>query len=73
VIGGVSKLIGPANTLMCQGITALAIGLLYWRYLHNKSLHGKASFIILAYIIFSITMSQRLENGTASILSNPNC
>ena len=42
LVGLVSKWIGPADTLMCEGIAALLIGLLHWRYLRReKSKHAQ--------------------------------
>jgi len=38
LVGSVSKWIGAADTLMCQGVAALLIGLLHWRFLHKEKL-----------------------------------
>jgi len=46
VVGTISKWIGPADTLMCQGIAALMIGLLHWRYLHKEKLKREQDLIL---------------------------
>ncbi|MFI5139419.1 MAG: MFS transporter [Sphingobacteriales bacterium] len=38
IVGAVSKWIGPADTLRAQGVAALLIGLLHWRFLHKEKL-----------------------------------
>lgn len=38
LVGAVSRWIGTTNTLFGQGIAALFIGLLHWRYLHREKL-----------------------------------
>ena len=38
VVGALSKWIGVADTLMGEGIFALLIGMLHWRYLHREKL-----------------------------------
>jgi len=38
IVGSVSKWIGAADTLMAQGVAALLIGLLHWRFLHKEKL-----------------------------------
>jgi MFS family permease len=38
IVGAVSKWIGPADTLTAQGVAALLIGLLHWRFLHKEKL-----------------------------------
>jgi MFS family permease len=41
IVGAVSKWAGTTNTLLGEGIAALLIGLLHWRYLHNEKLKAK--------------------------------
>lgn len=38
LVGAISKWIGAADTLMGEGVAALLIGLLHWRYLHKEKL-----------------------------------
>jgi MFS family permease len=38
LVGAISKWIGTQDTLMGEGIAALLIGLLHWRYLHKEKL-----------------------------------
>jgi MFS family permease len=38
LVGAVSKWVGAADTLMGQGVAALLLGLLHWRYLHKEKL-----------------------------------
>ncbi|MGZ3758037.1 MAG: MFS transporter [Mucilaginibacter sp.] len=41
IVGAVSKWIGTTDTLLGEGIAALLIGLLHWRYLHKEKLKPK--------------------------------
>lgn len=41
VVGAVSKWIGTPNTLMCEGICALLIGLMHFRFLRKQKLKEK--------------------------------
>lgn len=41
LVGLLSKWIGTTNTLLVEGIAALLIGLLHWRYLHLEKLRAK--------------------------------
>jgi MFS family permease len=45
VVGAVSKWIGTTNTMLAEGIAALLIGLLHWRYLHRESLKAKGKVL----------------------------
>jgi len=38
LVGAISKWVGTTDTLMGEGIAALLIGLLHWRYLHKEKL-----------------------------------
>jgi MFS family permease len=38
LVGAISKWVGTTDTLMFEGIAALLIGLLHWRYLHREKL-----------------------------------
>ncbi|MDB5032336.1 MAG: transporter [Mucilaginibacter sp.] len=38
LVGSISKWVGTTDTLMGEGIAALLIGLLHWRYLHREKL-----------------------------------
>ncbi len=42
LVGSVSKWIGTTNTLLAQGIAALLIGGLHWRYLRREKLKAQA-------------------------------
>ena len=46
LVGAISKWAGPANTLMGEGVAALFVGLLHWRYLHREKLHHKDEGIL---------------------------
>jgi MFS family permease len=46
LVGLVSKWIGTTNTLMGEGIAALLIGLLHWRYLHREKLKARHAAIL---------------------------
>lgn len=41
LVGAISKWIGTTDTLMGEGIAALLIGLLHWRYLRREKLKAK--------------------------------
>jgi hypothetical protein len=38
IVGSISKWIGAADTITGQGIAALMIGLIHWRYLRKENL-----------------------------------
>lgn len=46
LVGTVSKYVGAADTLMFEGIAALLIGLLHWRYLRKEKLRHEQDLII---------------------------
>ncbi len=46
IVGSVSKWIGTTDTLMGEGIAALLIGLLHWRYLHKEKLKARKALIL---------------------------
>lgn len=46
LVGIVSKWIGAADTLMCEGIAALLIGLLHWRYLRREKLKHAQDLVL---------------------------
>jgi len=41
LVGSISKWIGTTDTLMGEGVAALLIGLLHWRYLHRQKLKAQ--------------------------------
>ena len=41
IVGAISKWIGTTDTLLGEGIAALLIGLLHWRFLHKEKLKAK--------------------------------
>src|ERR1700761_2181755 len=41
LVGAISKWVGTTNTLMGEGIAALLIGMLHWRYLHMEKQKAK--------------------------------
>jgi MFS family permease len=41
LVGALSKWIGTTNTMLAEGIAALLIGLLHWRYLRREKLKAK--------------------------------
>jgi MFS family permease len=45
LVGAVSKWIGTTNTMLAQGIAALLIGLLHWRYLRREKLKAKKTVL----------------------------
>lgn len=46
LIGSVTKWIGTQNTMLAQGIAALLIGLLHWRYLHHQKLRQQQDLLL---------------------------
>jgi MFS family permease len=38
LVGSISKWIGPSDTLLGQGVAALLLGAMHWRYLHKQKL-----------------------------------
>jgi MFS family permease len=46
LVGSISKWIGTTDTLMCEGVAALLIGLLHWRYLHREKLKAQHAAIL---------------------------
>jgi MFS family permease len=46
LVGAISKWIGTTDTLMGEGIAALLIGLLHWRYLHKEKLRAQHTAIL---------------------------
>jgi len=45
-VGLVSKGIGAADTLMFEGIAAIGVGLLHWRYLRREKLKREADMVV---------------------------
>ncbi|MDB5156095.1 MAG: transporter, partial [Mucilaginibacter sp.] len=41
LVGAISKWIGTTDTLMGEGVAALLIGMLHWRYLHREKLKAR--------------------------------
>ena len=48
LVGAISKWVGPADTLMGEGIAALLIGMLHWRYLHREHLKKQQELMQVA-------------------------
>src|SRR5471030_1072502 len=46
LVGAISKWIGVTDTLLGEGIAALLIGLLHWRYLHKEKLRQEHELLI---------------------------
>jgi MFS family permease len=46
LVGLISKWIGAADTLLFQGVAALMIGMLHWRYLHKEKLKREQDMIL---------------------------
>jgi len=46
LVGAVSKWIGTTDTLMLQGVAALLLGALHWRYLHKEKLKKRQNMIL---------------------------
>ncbi len=46
LVGSISKWIGTTDTLMGEGIAALFIGLLHWRYLHREKLKAQHAALL---------------------------
>jgi MFS family permease len=46
LVGSISKWIGTTDTLMGEGVAALLIGLLHWRYLHREKLKAQHAAIL---------------------------
>ncbi len=46
LVGSISKWVGTQNTLLGQGIAALLIGTLHWRYLHKEKLKQQQDLIL---------------------------
>jgi MFS family permease len=46
LVGWVSTRIGTTDTLLCQGIAALLIGMLHWRYLHKEKLRQRQELVL---------------------------
>jgi MFS family permease len=46
LVGSISKWVGTTDTLMGEGIAALLIGLLHWRYLHREKLRAQRARIV---------------------------
>jgi MFS family permease len=46
LVGSISKWIGASNTLMGQGIAALALGLIHWRFLRKEKLKKQQNLIL---------------------------
>jgi MFS family permease len=48
LVGTVSKWIGSQNTMLAQGVAALLIGLLHWRYLHGEKVRSRQQDMLLS-------------------------
>jgi MFS family permease len=47
LVGSISKWVGTTDTLMGEGVAALLIGLLHWRYLHKEKLRQQQELSII--------------------------
>jgi MFS family permease len=46
LVGALSKWVGTTDTLMGEGVAALLIGMLHWRYLHKEKLRQEHELLI---------------------------
>jgi MFS family permease len=46
LVGSISRWIGTTDTLMGEGVAALLIGMLHWRYLHKEKLRKEHELLI---------------------------
>src|SRR5476651_1803690 len=46
LIGTITKWIGTQNTMLGQGVAALLIGMLHWRYLHKEKLRKEHELVL---------------------------
>ena len=46
LVGSISKWVGTTDTLMGEGVAALLIGLLHWRYLRKEKLKKESDLVI---------------------------
>jgi len=46
LVGSISKWVGTTDTLMGEGIAALLIGCLHWRYLHREKLKARNAVLL---------------------------
>jgi MFS family permease len=51
LVGSISKWVGTTNTMLGEGVAALLIGLLHWRYLHREKLKLKKKHVIIEPVI----------------------
>ncbi len=50
-VGSISKWAGTTNTMLGEGIAALLIGLLHWRYLHREKLKAKQKQVLVEPVV----------------------
>ncbi|MGF7078706.1 MFS transporter [Mucilaginibacter sp. UYCu711] len=51
LVGSISKWVGSTNTMLGEGVAALLIGLLHWRYLHNEKLKLKKKQVLVQPVV----------------------
>jgi MFS family permease len=51
LVGSISKWVGTTNTMLGEGVAALLIGLLHWRYLHRQKLKLKKKQVLVQPVV----------------------
>lgn len=51
LVGSISKWVGTTNTMLGEGVAALLIGLLHWRYLHREKLKLKKKQVLVQPVV----------------------
>jgi MFS family permease len=54
LVGAISKWVGTTNTMLGEGVAALLIGLLHWRYLHREKLKAKQKRVLVEPVVPAI-------------------
>ncbi|MBC7399233.1 MAG: MFS transporter, partial [Mucilaginibacter sp.] len=54
LVGAISKWLGTTNTMLGEGVAALLIGLLHWRYLHREKLKTKQKRVLVEPVVPTI-------------------
>jgi MFS family permease len=51
LVGSISNWVGTTNTMLGEGVAALLIGLLHWRYLHRQKLKLKKKQVLVEPVV----------------------
>ncbi len=51
LVGAISKWVGTTNTMLGEGVAALLIGLLHWRYLHRQKMKLKKKQVMIQPVV----------------------